>query len=369
MMTKSKINSLQLAMLIFYLGKASFLGIGFSNIEELAHQDSWISNILGAIIGFIPMLLYMYIANHHPNLNIIQLNKKIFGNILGFIINLIIVFIVFTLGVSALSNLARFIQVNYLIFTPNLVIAGVFLAISCVAAIRGIEVITRCGTVLFAIVILSFFPIIFALAPYIEFSNLKPILESGYMRVLEGGLMHTAINVAPVFLILIIPKNQIIDKKNYNKMNMLWYIIVNIAIFIIFFWTISILGHKLASLYDYPTYSVLKKISFMDFVERIENNAILHWLFDYFFILAMVLYFIKEFFTTTFQIKKSMWSTIIIIITAILLIIFPSYIFEQHADLRLNFFRLFGHIMGISVFSITIIIFIRLLFIKRQPSD
>jgi len=369
MIEKSKINSFQLGILVFYLSKACFLGIGFTEMEQLTHQDTWISVILGMIIGFIPLFIILYISNRQGDLNIIQLNYKLFGKFVGAIINLLIIILILTYGVSALTNLTKFIQINYLMRTPNLVISATFLLVTVIAAIKGIEVVTRAAVVLFILVILSFFPIIIALFPYIELENLKPMMEYGYIPILKSSLLHTSYMVAPLFALLIIPKKQVDDEKNYNRSIVIWYIIVNITLFIIFFWTLSILGHKLAALYNYPTYSVLKKITIMTFIERVENNAILHWLFDYFFAITIVLFFVKQAILSSFRIKKPIWNQIIVILTTIFILIFPSYVFEKYIDLQMNFFKYFGQIMGIGALSITLIIFIRLLFEKKQTMN
>ena len=56
-----KITNLQVGSLVCFLMHAYFIGITFSSVIVSLKQDSYLGIIVGAIIGFIPLLIYLYI--------------------------------------------------------------------------------------------------------------------------------------------------------------------------------------------------------------------------------------------------------------------------------------------------------------------
>ncbi len=64
-------------------------------IVKIAKQDSWISVLLGALYPLYITFVTSYIRKKHPKEDILDLSKKIYGNILGKILNLIFFIILF----------------------------------------------------------------------------------------------------------------------------------------------------------------------------------------------------------------------------------------------------------------------------------
>lgn len=366
MIEKKNVSSLQIAVLVFYLIKGGIFGLGFPQIEAIAHQDAWICQIIGAVAGFIPLFIFLYIANHRPEFNIIELNQKLFGKFLGFIINLLLILIIAFIGMATLANLARFVQNNFLMRTPTLVICLLFLSVIYMVATKGIEVISRMALFLLPLSIFVFLLAVWGLLPFIDLANIKPIFESGTNKILMGALKYISFTTAPLFLLLIVPKQDMVDQKNFNRNVIIWYIIINGGTFITFFWTTTILGHHLASLYTYPIYEIYRKISFFHFIDRVENNIIIHRIFDLFFIITLSMNFIKEAIQSTFKMTNEIWSNVIIIVTGIIFLIFPSYLFVRRVEWQNWTFLHYPIIIGVGIFSITAIILIRLLFDRKK---
>ena len=64
--------------IIYFLLRASFIGISFSILLETSKQDSWIVIILSYIIGIIPLLLVEYIAKYKSDKSFVEKIKLIF---------------------------------------------------------------------------------------------------------------------------------------------------------------------------------------------------------------------------------------------------------------------------------------------------
>lgn len=84
--------------------------------------------------------------------------------------------------------------------------------------------------------------------------------------------------------------------------------------------TIGILGETLLNLYDYPYISILKRIQYLDFIERMEGVLALQYLFYFFFLFSLILLTIRFLITDLFKIKKD--KTINITLSIISLFIF-----------------------------------------------
>ena len=75
-----KISSFQLGILTFFLAKASFFPIASSMILKSSRHNFWISIILGVIVGFIPLMLFIFINKHDENKNpVIQSSAYLCG--------------------------------------------------------------------------------------------------------------------------------------------------------------------------------------------------------------------------------------------------------------------------------------------------
>ena len=62
-MNRKKLRMIEICCLYYFIIRASFLGVTSSNIIHLARQDSWISIIVGTILGLIPLSIFLYVKN------------------------------------------------------------------------------------------------------------------------------------------------------------------------------------------------------------------------------------------------------------------------------------------------------------------
>jgi spore germination protein KB len=359
---KEKINSLQVGLLTLFLIKAPGVSTGLNDIAERAHQDSWLSIIFGLIIGLIPLTIYLFIAHKQKKVNIIALNEIIFGKWLGIFFNIILIMAAFIVAIAILWDFALFISTVFLINTPTTIITFMFVALAVVTAIKGIEVISRTACLLFLLYIFFHLAFVLGLLPYVEINNIKPILENGFIPVIHGGLIFISISILPIFLLLIIPLTKITDIKKYNRSMIFFYLLSGLTILNIIFLTISVLGINLIDLYHYPVFSAMKKISFLNFIERIEGSVAIKWIFVQFITGTMAIYFIKEAIKTTFKIKKEKTIKIITFLTGLIILIIPNFIFPLNIKFQDWLFQYYGLLLSFCFFLIPLVIFIRLLF-------
>lgn len=321
-MNQSKLTSLQFSCLIIFPILALFSGIGTHNIIKIAEIDSYITVLISYVLGLLPLFIFISIFNYKEDLTIIEKVNYLFGKYLGFIINLIINILYLFIGVILIYNISNFAISQFLSETPLLVFMLFFGVVLIYSVSKGIENISRVGIIFLGIII--FLTIISTTGAVIDFetSNIKPILEHGFNKPMIGGVALTLTNIVPIFMLLIVPKDKVEHNQKTKKHLIIFYTLGFIFMFLAILLTIGSLGIYLSDIYQYPEYTVLKKISLFEFIDRIENFIYIKWILSSFICLSLVIYYINH---SIKKNSKKLFPTIITaIIIALSLIIFKN---------------------------------------------
>ncbi len=289
---KEKINSLQFVNTYILCIISSSIGLSLYTTIKIAGLDSYIGTLIGIILGLIPLLLFLYIFNYEKDLPLYEKTIHIFGKVIGNIINIIITLLYFVIAITVLFNLSNFIVSQYLSDTPLLLVMASFIFVVYHIINKGIETITRVSSICIVIVLILFLFSFIYLFQEFQFDNIKPILEYGLKNPILGGFINMLIALSPMYTLLIIPKNNLIDKEKVTKYICIGYFLSGLIVFLVSLLSNGVLGKYLIELYQYPGYLSLKKISLFGFIDRIENFISLHWILSSFINLSMITYFI-----------------------------------------------------------------------------
>lgn len=283
---------------IFLISLSCILGILVTGLVNISGVDSWISIIIGVLIGFIILLLYLYIYNFKSDLPFEQKIKLIFGKKSTIIL---VLFILFTISFSSILfwNLTNFVSSQYLYNTPNFFIEIVFLITINYFLSKKKETVFRACLILTYIFLIFYLISLFGLINKIDINNFKPILETTPLNIIKGIFIYISYTVIPIFLFYIVPKKKISNFS--NKSIMCTYLISNLIIFSIFLIVICVFGIDLAQMYQYPTYHVLKRL----FIERIENILSMGWIIVLLVPCSIACYFVKDLIKNTFNLDSS----------------------------------------------------------------
>jgi len=353
---KTKFKSIQFASLIVFPILSLFTGIGTHNIIRIAKVDSYMSPIIAGILGILILLMFIYIFNYETNKTIVEKNKHLFGNILGTIINYIISILFLIIGVTLIYNITNFAISQFLAETPLLIFMLVLGSVLVYNVSLGIENISRVGIIFLGIILLLTIISTFGTIPNIELSNIKPILEFGIDRPIYGGIFLLLGDIVPLFSLLIIKKDYLMDKDKSNKYLTIFYILGIILITMAIFLTISSLGIYLSLEYQYPEYTVLKKITLFGFIDRIENFVYVKWILSSIMYLSIILYYVS------YNINKNSKKLVPTILVSIIIFI-SLYLFKNNT-IFYNFTRTIYPYIGLAILMIFIIITINI-FIRK----
>lgn len=282
------ISPLGYMMLVIFLSRSFYSGIGFSNILLSSKNTTWISLLIGFIIGFIPILVIR-------SLN----NKNLFEIIHSKTIKFIIIIITMFSFTILLNDFTNFCNVKYLFETSSIFIAILIVISSLYIVNKGIETIGRSALFMSFISIILYIVISISLIKYIDINNLKPIIINNNIKSI---ILYISYTIPPIILLSIIPKNNLINDK-YNKCLIIGYIISFISIFIIFFFITTIYNYEYISLFNYPAYFALKKINY-NFISNVENIYSLFFIIDYFYSIITYIYIFKYYLKKEYNISN-----------------------------------------------------------------
>lgn len=290
-----KYNKLEYNSALFLSSISLFLGIGISKIINNLGSDSWISIILGTLLGLIINYIFCKLPDRE--------NK-----ILTYIYSTIILLINLLLITKLISSI-------YLNKTPDIMVILPLVLITYYSVSKGINTIFKASLIIcFGYLLITSIPAI-ALTPKIVIDNFKPFFTSDIISIIKSSLDYAFISTAPFILF---------DKfrENYNYKT---YLLSSFLLLLIFVIIIGNLGVNLAKLYRYPEYMVFKEISVLGFVENIQNILSYLWLFCSFVLSSIAANNIK-------MISNKTGLIINLILVTILLtkIILNNYIYTEY---------------------------------------
>lgn len=291
---KNKINILEYSITFFIISIAPFLGIGIFNLLKVAKTDSIISILLSIIIGLLILLIFIRINNYKPNLSLKEKIIDLFDKKIATILIIVISISFFILSLIISYNINSFIISQFLSETPILFIAIITDILVIYLSSKKINIITRVSGILGILSILLILVATISGYKCINLDNINPLFSNEFMNTIKGTFNIILFNTIYIFLFLIIPKQMVKNSQNINKYITISLIFGFVTFLVITVYTISTLGIDLSLLYHYPAYIVMKKITIFGFIDKIENFIIVHWIFEMFILLNMIIYFLSK---------------------------------------------------------------------------
>lgn len=274
-MERGKISSLQMAMLLYPAIIATAILSIPAFTAKYAGNDVWLSPIIASSIGFLAVFIAVKLYHYYPGKTIIQTSEEILGRILGKIIGFL--FLSFYIEMS--GNIARtyseFLVTSFLPKTPQIVIIAFMMCLCGFCIYGGLEVLARCGQVLFPLLV---FPLLFSLLFLVkdfDFGNILPILEDGLMPSIKGAIVPSGWFAEYFLIAFLLPF--LADQNKGMKYGvisvfgtMLTLVMVNLIV-------LFILGAATASK-TYPLMNVYRHISFGGIFENMEAVVMAIWI-------------------------------------------------------------------------------------------
>lgn len=317
----NKISNFQIFAMLFLIGNALFVGMGNVLIVNMVKENTWIVGSISIILGILPIFFLCKLMNYEPNLNIFEKTKKLFGKLIGNILNIFLALIMAFVFMIIIWAMGNFASTKYLTETPVWFLSLLFMIPIVYVNIKGAESIFRVIELLFYFSIIIHITISSSLTQFADLENIKPILAYGTKNIPKAIFNFIVYAYTPFLALLCIPKNNILKPEKTTKFIVLGYLATAFMISFVFFMNMAVVGERVLSMYKYPEYYIIKKLSLSPIFDNVENFLSLHWMFNLISAAFLTSYFIKTYFLTSFKKLKTSKPIFINIIMAILCLI------------------------------------------------
>ena len=350
---------------IFTLVKSLVITIGSYIMYTKAQVDTHVSTIIGFIISFVPLIIFLGISNNKYNLNIIDLNIKLFGKFFGNILNIIVNLVFIFLGSLILYSISQYIGIQYIPNTSLLYVKIMLMSPVIYAATKSIASICRISQVILFLNLASFIIAFSGIFAEFDFSNLLPIFENNVSSIMYSALVFATSIIAPLFLLTIIPQNKVYKREYSNKKMIIFYSVSVLIVTFIIVATISIFGIDIIKIYRYPIFMSLRKFSLFTIIERVEKLLALQFIVDIIVYLILTIYFVTN--SIEKRINKNNKESILSFIIGIILIL-TTFLFKDTIKVNQFLISNFAYILGIGIILPMTITYVGVLIDKRRTA-
>lgn len=359
-----KVSAGELCMFISLAMTSTFLGLIDNILFNTTKNDSFIAIFIGSILGLIFIFIFLKIFSFHEEANIYEKTKILFKKTYNIFNFLIFLYAILTL-IIGIRSLLIFIKSRYLFETPYFV-TGLFIVITIILISKnGFENFSRLFQI-FGVLSIGIIIIIEAfLSKYIEIENLLPIFTSSSKTIIYGSLFYAFSTSFLIFLFLAAKKSMISDKEKFNKKIIIYYVINSIFMLSIMLFVLGCYGYKFSSIFRYPEYMALKKVTIGNTEQHTENLFAFHWTLYMLSLCVISYYAISEYLKSiTKNAKKQKVLPVLIILLALLI---SKNIFGEIVQSVLLMKNIYIIVLCLPFLIVILIIFIKCLLKKDAP--
>jgi spore germination protein (amino acid permease) len=241
----------------------------------ISQQDGWIYAILGSVYGVFIVFMTGLFCKYYPDNNILFISKKIFGKIIGSILNFFFLFQFIFYTVLRISQLSNLIRVYIVYFLNSKIVMGITVLVTAYACYKGFQSLSRLNEALFYLTTPILFVTVVALT-YGNILNVMPVFQDGFssffMKFAYGAYGFYGIEL----FLLIYPF--INDKKKVKKAGYTSVAFTCVIYTWFVFISIDYLGIDIIPKYLWPVLTTVKAAN----LRAIRNFS---YIFIYFWIL------------------------------------------------------------------------------------
>ncbi len=320
-----KIALRQVNFLTFFLSRSLFLLFALPYLLEIVQNDLLIVIPLGTILGLIPLGIYFILWKKEPHQNIFEKIDTFFSKPFSLLFRIILWISLLFISCFLVFYITSYINYSLVPQISLMIITITFLGVIYNLATKGIETIARTGEILFFIFILLFVITLIGVIPLIDIDQVRPFFIHSTSRILKASIQYAFFVTTPLFLLFALPQDIVVEKK-HKKAILKSYLLASLFIWIITFLTISILGNQFALFYQYPTTLLLRKVTFLKIIERLEIILSVHFLFDLFLLMALLFLLLKEGIKNIFGITEKKKMNKALLLASIFILFGSNYI-------------------------------------------
>ncbi|WP_167577793.1 endospore germination permease [Ammoniphilus sp. YIM 78166] len=333
-MENGKINARHFFLLsVFFIIGTAILTVP-SWTAPIAKQDAWMAVILGVIVSFLVMRLYIFLAKQMKEHTLVEYSQKVLGKWFGGLVSLWFILFSLLMASALVYYVGNFMVTQIMQETPIQFINASFVLIVLMGIRLGLETIGRAAEILVPWFLLMYLITVLSVLPEVDLHLFQPVFENGMKPIVFASFSYISISgFAVVVLLMFYPANINREgKKSKFLLHAAWVGgLFTIAITIV---TLLILGPDQAGRQIYPTYTLAKKISIGDFLQRVEALVAAMWVLTLYF--KTTFYFFASIKAVAQLLKLQSYRTLTypmgMILITLSLIIYPNTVYMNYWD-------------------------------------
>lgn len=287
-----KVYSLTYSFILFTSFLALFIGEGTHIMYTEGRNDIIISSIIGFILSFILFGIVKWIINKNDKEDLFELNKSIFGNVLGNIFNIIFWIGFFIVATVILYSLSDFFNTEYLPETSiNYLKVLVLLPIVYVST-KSLATIIRSNQILSLLSLVIIIICFIGITDSFELRNIEPLFTTSKGSILKNIFSYFVLSSLPLSMLFLVSKKNVVDSDRLNKNLLKIFVISNVCVIAIILGTILTLSMEYIDIFRFPEYIALKQFNMFNILERIENILAMQYFFNNFGLLTLLFYYL-----------------------------------------------------------------------------
>ncbi len=287
-----------------------------------AGQDVWISTIISTLLSLVQLWFLIAIHKRLPHCNLTELCHEIFGKYLGKVLSVIFIvyFLALAIGINAFLGL---MHMAVLPETPMKAVQWAFLFVVWYSLYKGLHSTIRATGIIFFTILLNHIALLLFLIPEIDLQEFLPVLYYGWVPVLKGVVLPTALFLENLFILQILP---MVKKTKWTyRIPYLANIASGALLLSLAGMLVATFGAKEAEKLQFPFFSLARVVSVGNFLERIEIVVVWVWIASIFIGVAVYLFIAKDMMEHTFLWLKSYEQYISIIAVVFVALVTPFF--------------------------------------------
>lgn len=265
--TVTSVTGVAIAFSLFQVGSSTLFLLGAP-----AKQDAWLAMLIGALGGFVLLMMYLLMHKLEPQQNLFELLRHYWGKWLGTLGGLLFIGY-FTYEASrTLRDIGELGSLTLLNQTPTLVVTFIAIVVCADVVWFGPRVWFLLCHLFLLMMVLGYGAILILVSfrglIHVEF--LFPILENGFSPVVKAAIPEIiSFPFGQTILFLVLFKF-INDKRKLKRSIVVVYWITAIFLMIVNELSILILGPEFAAASTYPLFEVTQLIEVPNIIERAD---------------------------------------------------------------------------------------------------
>lgn len=242
---------------------------------KFAKQDAWLSLLAATLVAVGIALLTVNLSLRFPEKTLFVYPEEIVGKVAGKIVSGLYVLYYLHLGSAVVREFVFFLAAAIMPKTPIIIFSIILIIVASYAVRNGLEVLSRFNQLF--IPVTGLLVIAFLLSTKdMKPTRLLPVFDTGLTQVLKGSIFPAMWMGEIVTIAVIIPY--------LNKPKQAYHVAVIATLLNSFFLTASFLevllifGPHLTGDWLYPTFNVMRVISYTHILERFESIVLVLWL-------------------------------------------------------------------------------------------